>query len=148
MEPKRGMVVRDVTAGGQVVSAGSPVWIAGARGERLELEFRSKRFLVAADDVVEAPVPAPTLEALRRLDSCFGLPSSGFELLLADSVNMCEVVRCKAHGQVFLRDTRGDVAMYERVSILTSGEADDWVVVWNRYHQMSDDWLNWNGRTL
>lgn len=57
------------------------------------------------------------------------------------------IQRCRAHGTLFLRDTRGTVAWYERVTLLGPDDGGSWLELWKRHHGMSDDWLNLKGRT-
>ena len=93
------------------------------------------------------PVPKPPLVQLRELDGCFGLGDDAFDEVHVDSENCFAIQRCKAHGMLFLRDTRGTIAWYQRVTLLYPDDGESWMEIWRRYHGMSDDWLNLKART-
>jgi hypothetical protein len=147
MEPTRGVLIRDACIGRYSLPADTPVWIVGARGESLEVEYRDAHGVLPTSHVAESPVRRPTEAQLRSLDPCFGLPEDAFTKVHVDPENLFAIERCNAHGMLFLRDTRGSIGLYERITLLKPEESDDWVTIWSRYHQTSDDWLNLQGRT-
>ncbi|HEY3667299.1 MAG TPA: hypothetical protein VGL19_14930 [Polyangiaceae bacterium] len=148
MDPKRGITVVTVQVGSRQVSEDSQVWVWDSDESLLEIECRGQRGRVPRSAVAFSPVPAPTLAVLQRLDACFGGASELFEVEHQDPTRYFSIERCKAHQRRFLRSSRGGVAMYERLTLLEErddGAPDD---VWNRYHAMSNNWLNWLGRSL
>ena len=147
MEPTRGVLIRDATIGRYPLPADTPVWIVGERGDSWEVEYRGARGVLPIGCVARSPVARPTEAQLRSLDACFGLDESAFTKVHVDSENLFVVQRCDAHARLFLRDTRGTIGSYERVTLLGPEETADWLAIWSRYHRMSDDWLNLQGRT-
>lgn len=147
MEPIRGVLIREASIGRYSLPADTPIWIVGVRGDSREVEYRSARGVLPAGSVAESPIARPTEAQLRSLDACFGLPEGAFTEVHVDPESLFVVQRCKAHGRLFLRDTRGGIGMYERVTLLGPEETGDWTSIWHRYHGMSDDWLNLQGRT-
>jgi hypothetical protein len=147
MEPKQGLLICDASIGNHSLPPDTPVWILGTRGEMREVEYRDARGVVPSGSVVESPVPRPTDAQLRDLDTCFGLSEAAFHEVHLDRENYFAIQRCRAHGRLFLRDTRGTVAWYERTTLLGPEESEDWISIWRRYHGLSDDWLNLKGRT-
>jgi hypothetical protein len=147
MQPIRGVLIREASVGRYSLPPDTPIWIVSTRGESREVEYRDARGVLPANHVAESPVRRPTEAQLRSLDTCFGLPESAFTRVFVDPEHLFEVQRCNAHGMLFLRDTRGTIGLYERTTLLKPEESSDWVTIWSRYHQMSDDWLNLEGRT-
>jgi hypothetical protein len=147
MEATRGVLLRGASIGRHSVAPGTAVWIVATRGELREVEYRDARAVLPANDVATSPVARPTEAQLRRLDKCFGLPEEAFTKVHLDAEHLFMIQKCKAHGRLFLRDTRGTIGLYERVTLLKPEDSEDWLTVWSRYHQMSDDWLNLGGRT-
>ncbi len=147
MEPIRGILIREASIGGYALPPDTPIWILGVQGESREVEYRDARGALPAGSVAESPIARPTEAQLRSLDACFGLPEGAFTDVHVDPQNLFVIQRCNAHGRLFLRDTRGGIGMYERVTLLGPEETSDWTSIWRRYHGMSDDWLNLQGRT-
>jgi hypothetical protein len=147
MEPTRGVLIREASIGRYSLPPDTPIWIVGTRGESCEVEYRDARGVLPTNCVVQSPVVRPTEAQLRSLDACFGLPDSAFTTVHVDPESLFVVEQCNAHGMLFLRDTRGTIGLYERITLLKPEESGDWVTIWSRYHQMSDDWLNLAGRT-
>lgn len=90
----------------------------------------------------------PSLDELRKLDACFGLPDKAFEREHIDHDWYFEIVRCKAHGRRFLRDVRGGIAMYTRLTLLTEADTGSPKDIWKKYHGMADSDLIRQGRSL
>jgi len=147
MAPTRGLLICPATIGRYSLSPDTPVWILASHEDSWEVEYRDASGRVARSGVVECPVPRPPLVQLRELDACFGLAEAAFDDVHADPKNCFVIQRCRAHGTLFLRDTRCTVALYERVTLLGPDDGGSWVELWRRYHGMSDDWLNLKGRT-
>jgi len=138
------MLVRPVTVGGRELPAGTPVWSHGGG----DIEHRDQHARVDASAFVTLPVRAPSLDAVRALDACFGLGPDAFEIEHADDASYWSIARCKAHGRRFLRDMRGGVAMYESTTLVEDAERDDDPeTLWRRYHAMPIDLLFHLGRT-
>jgi hypothetical protein len=146
-EPKRVLTIRDVEIDGVSVRADELVWMHGEKGDSIEVEYRDHRGRIPADAVVPYPVRGPALEELRKLDPCFGLPDEAFVVEHMRHEHLYELLRCRAHGRRFLRDTRGTFAWYSLTTLLRDeddGPPDD---LWARYHWMSDSRLMLEGRT-
>lgn len=94
------------------------------------------------------PVRGPGLQALRQLDTCFGLDDEAFESEYVDQDWYFEILRCKAHGRRFLRDIRGSSALYSRLTLLREEDAGSPKDIWSRYHSLPDSQLLLCGRTL
>jgi hypothetical protein len=138
------MLIRSVVVGGRELAAGTEVW----RHASGEIEHRGKMARVPPDALVDAPVRAPSLDALHALDGCFGLGDDAFDIEHEDSRNHFSIVRCKAHRRRFLRDLRGGVGMYESMTLLEDTENESSPEdVWRRYHAMPIEWLFYLGRT-
>src|SRR5262249_47378771 len=140
-EPDKALTLRPITVGRRSVPADEIVWVFGRSGGTADVEYKNERGTVAADALVAYPVPSPGLDRLRALDACFGLPDEAFEREHIDDRNYFEIVRCRAHGRRFLRDTRGTIAWYQRLTLLDESDDGDPAHVWARYHRMSDSWL-------
>ena len=147
-EPRRGLIIRPVSFAGYSLGPDTHVWLLDSDAERWQVEFRDRQGTLSLADVLECPVSRPTIEQLRKLDPCFGRPDDAFHDEHVSPEHYFVVQRCRAHGAWFLRDTRGTIAMYDRVTLLSHEDGDDWVSIWSRYHAMSDDWLSYKGRTL
>jgi hypothetical protein len=144
-DPVKAMLVRPVAVGGRELAPGTPVWChRSATG--VEIEHHGKRARVDADAVVDAPVRGASLDQLRELDACFGLPPEAFEVEHEDTTSYYSIARCK-HGRRFLRDLRGGAAMYETTTLLDDSDDGPPGAIWRRYHAMPIDWLLYLGRT-
>jgi hypothetical protein len=147
VEPKRGLVITPVEIDGIPVRSDTHVWILASEAGHLTVEYRNQVATLPRDVVVECPVQGPSLEQLRALDECFGRGSDAFEDEHVDAEHYFVIQRCKAHGRRFLRDIRGTIATYERLTLLEAEDHESPGAVWRRYHAMSDDWLVREGRT-
>ncbi len=80
MEPRRGILIREVAArGGMVLKPSEYVWILGApENGRIPVESRNHRIDVPEGVVLECPVPRPDLDTLRKGGDCFGRPDDHF----------------------------------------------------------------------
>lgn len=120
---------------------------SGVTGSTLEVEYRDRRGTIPADALVAYPVKGPTVEELRKLDLCFGLSDDAFDVEHRSQEHFYAILRCRAHGRRFLRDTRGSFAWYSRTTLLRDdddGPPDD---IWAKYHWKSDSWLMLEGRS-
>lgn len=145
--PQKGVTLRAVEIGGRVVPADTDVWIFRRGDGNADVEYRDRRGRVPEDAVADSPIKAPSLDELKRLDSCFGMSDDAFETMLSDE-SYFEILRCREHGRRFLRDFRGTIAWYSRLTLLRDTDDGDARDTWARYHRASDDWLNFEGRTL
>lgn len=141
-------MLRAVEIAGAAVPAGSHVWLLGVSGDEWEVEHGTRRGRVPRPAILECPVARPSLERLRALDACFGRDRDAFAEEHVDRQRYFTILRCKAHGALFLDDTRGTLAWYGRITLLDPADGDDWQAIWVRYHALSDDLLNHLGRTL
>jgi hypothetical protein len=146
--PERALTIRPVTLESKAVPVHSLVWVWSRAVGQAEIEFRDRRGRVPEEALVPYPVKPPDLEVLRRLDSCFGLEDSAFEREVLDRERYFEIVRCRAHGARFLRDTRGTFAWYTRVTLLRDTDEAAPEDLWSRYHAMPEAALLLEGRTL
>ena len=146
-DPQQALTLRPITVGRQSVPADTLVWVLGRSGDLAEVEFKDERGFVAEDALVPHPVPRRDLEALRLLDACFGLPDDAFTCEHHDE-RYFRILSCKAHGRRFLEDVRGGIAMYGRLTLLEESDDGSPGEIWARYHSVSDDWLNLQGRSL
>ena len=147
-DPTQAITVREVEFDGQVVPAHTVVWVWGKSGGDAQIEWRRWRGLVPVTALVRYPVDGPPLEELRKLDACFGLPEHAFEVIHADGANYFELVRCRAHGQRFLRDTRGTIGWYSVLTLLEDDDRGSPEDIWRRYHSRDDSLLRLEGRSL
>jgi hypothetical protein len=144
---KPALLLRSLEVGGRRASADTPVWLLGPHGRDTSLvELRSvqKRgalWIVPNDALLACPVPRPALEALCERDACFGWQSPAFDVLEVNQEHQFRLLRC-AHGRMFLEDLRGGAAQYLRLILVEPLEDEASVATWQRYHAMSDDWLN------
>ena len=147
-DPERALTLRSVNVPGLSVPADTLVWVLRREPGWAHVEHGDRQGRVSQDALAPYPVQAPTVEQLRSLDPCFGLPEDSFEREHIDRENFFEILRCRAHGQRFLRDTRGTVASCTRLTLLQDTDDEDPNEVWMRYHRLSDAWLLLQGRTL
>jgi len=148
MEPKRGITVVAVQVGARQVSEDSQVWVWEDSDSLLEIECRGQRGRVSRDTIAFSPVRAPALAELQQLDACFGGAATLFEVEHQDDARYFSIEHCKAHQRRFLRATRGSVAMYQRLTLLDERDDEAPDQIWSRYQARSDNWLNWQGRSL
>lgn len=138
------MLLRATQIGKRTPGAGTTVWQirTGAVG-RVVVEHRGESAEIPVDALRDAPVPAPSIEALLQRDACFAQPTSDFLIEHVSAASWFTIYRCRAHSRRFLEDVRGTVALYSRF-ILLDEQADDAApeTIWRKYHAMSDDWLN------
>lgn len=146
-EPRQGLVVQHVEVGGRSLRPDTYVWILGSDGDHTRIEYRDRVGIVPRDAVVETPIPRPSIEKLRELDSCFGLEKDAFEGEVVYRDWMYRIFQCKAHGRHFIGVVYGGIGMWERVTLLEPGEESDPKAAYERYIAMSNDWLNLMGRT-
>ena len=79
------------------------------------------------------------------LDECFFAPPEEFETVHHSQQWYFEILRCKRHGNLFLRDVKGGIAMYERFIFVGQDPDSSYEDIWRRFHWLSDDELNWQG---
>lgn len=123
------------------------VWVLRADSDRAEVEFKGERGHIRLDCLASYPIPRPTLEQIRKMDPCFDLPETAFATDYLDETRFFALVRCKAHGRRFLRDTRGGVGMYTLTTLLEPGDDGAPAEIWAKYHSCSDSWLFHQGRS-
>ena len=142
MEPKQGIITREVACSGITLKLADYVWILGmAENGRIPVEYKNHMTTVPENHVIQCPVPRADLDDLRKKDDCFGRPGDYFTEEFNSERYWFRLLRCKRHGRLFLEDTRGGIAMYTRMILVTSTDEDP-ETIWNQYHSMSDDWLN------
>ena len=148
MEPQRGIVIRQVHVDGKTIDQSKYVWLLGSPSNGVvSIEINNMKHFIPQDAVVSCPVPSPSVDALRTIDECFGKSESHFDVLHKSQEKWFRILRCKAHGRLFLEDTRGGAAIYDRL-IMVEDDQEDFKAIWSRYHSMSDDWLNYLGIAL
>lgn len=113
-----------------------------------QIEYRRWRGLVPVTALARYPIESPSLDELRALDPCFGLAEDAFVVEHADAARYFEIVRCRAHGRRFLRDTRGTVGWYTVLTLLRDDERGPPADIWRRYHSLDDGLLRLEGRSL
>lgn len=145
--PGRGWVLRAVELDGEPLPLDAEVAVHRRDARWAEVAFDGRRGRVPSDAVGDEPYAGPPLEALRRLDACFGLPDAAFARVYIDRDNFFEVVRCRAHGRRFLRDVVGTFAQRTRLTLLADGDPDAPLDVWRAYHDQTDAWHARRGRT-
>lgn len=147
-DPEQALTLRPVTIGSKTLPAGERVWVWGRSSGFADVERGDHRGKVPEDALTAYPVEPPSLDALRKLDACFGLPDVAFECEHIDHDRYFEIVRCKAHGRRFLRDVRGGILMYTRLILLTDADTGSPLDIWKKYHWIADSLLTREGRTL
>jgi hypothetical protein len=147
-DPKPALTVRPIKLDGKFVPAYERVWVWSRSGGYAEVEFREQRGTVPEDALLPYPVRGPELQVLRQLDPCFGLADEAFECEHIDRESFFEILRCKAHGRRFLRDTRGMIGWYSMLTLLHEDEEGSPKDIWSRYHLMPDSQLLLDGRTM
>lgn len=147
-DPTQAITLHEVEIDGQVLPARTVVWVWGKSGGEAQIEWKRWRGLVPVTALARYPVESPPLEVLRELDGCFGLPEVAFEVVHADATNYFEIVRCRAHGRRFLRDTRGTVGWYSVLTLLRDDDRGSPEEIWRRYHARDDSLLRLEGRSL
>ena len=147
-DPEKAVTLRSVSVGGKSIPAYAEVWVFGRADGHAEVEYRGHRGRVAEDILCAYPVRGPALETLRRLDPCFGLDDDAFVSEHIDQDSYFEVLRCTAHQRRFLRDTRGTIGLYSRLTLLRDDDDGSPQDIWSKYHRMADAELLLAGRTL
>jgi len=143
LEPVRGLTVELFALEGKEIQRDTHVWIMGREPDQWHIEYKDKSYSVARHLVVECPVPRPLIEQLRTLDGCFGLSESAFDEVLIDRDNYYIFMRCKQHGKLFLDDTRGTSVWYSRLIYVGDLGNSSYDHVWSKFHDISDDMLNY-----
>jgi hypothetical protein len=143
MEPFRGLIVEPLALDGKRIEKDTHVWIMSRDSDHWRIEYRDKSYTVPRNSVVECPVPMPRIEQLKMLDGCFGLDRSAFEVVLKESDKYYLLLRCKAHGKLFLEDGRGTVFMYSRLIYVGDLGNSSFDHIWGKFHGISDDMLNY-----
>ncbi|MFN7952358.1 MAG: hypothetical protein U0610_11585 [bacterium] len=146
-DPIQAMTVREVEIDGKRLPPHTVVWVWGKSAGQAQIEFKKWRGLVPVTALVRYPVESPPLEELRKLDGCFGMPDEAFEVVHRDDVHCFELLRCRAHGRRFLRDTRGTIGWYSIVTLLRDDERGAPEDLWRRYHAQDDSELRLAGRS-
>ncbi len=147
-DPIQAMTLVEVDIEGRSLPPHTVVWVWGKSGGQAQIEYRRWRGLVPVTALTRYPVDGPTLEELRKLDPCFGLPDEVFDAVERDDRNYFEILRCRAHGRRFLRDTRGTIGWYSIVTLLDEDDRRTPEEIWRRYHSMDDGELRLAGRSL
>lgn len=147
-DPIRAMTLVEVEIEGKAIPAHTVVWVWGKSGGQAQIEYRRWRGLVPVTALTRHPVDGPSLEALRKLDPCFGLQDDAFDVVVRDDHNYFEILCCRAHGRRFLRDTRGTIGWYSTVTLLGEGERGTPEEIWRRHHFLDDGELRLAGRSL
>ena len=147
-DPEKAVTLRSVSVGGKSIPAYAEVWVLSRADGHAEIEYRDNRARVADDILSAHPVRGPALETLRSLDPCFGLDDDAFASEHIDQDHYFEVLRCKAHQRRFLRDTRGTIGWYSRLTLLGDGDDGSPRELWSKYHGMAEAELILAGRTL
>ncbi len=147
-DPEKAVTLKPVSVGGKSVPAYAEVWVLSRADGHAEVEYRGKRGRVADDILSAYPVRGPALETLRRLDPCFGLGDDAFVSEHIDQDSYFEILRCKAHQRRFLRDTRGTIGWYSRLTLLLDDDDGSPQDIWSKYHWMAEAELLLAGRTL
>lgn len=146
-DPKRALTIRRVQVGGKELPPDTLLWVHGKHGDYLEVEYGDRRGRISPTAVVSYPVAGPSLTELKLLDSCFDLPDTAFQVEHQSREHLFELLRCRAHGRRFLRDVRGELAMYSALTLLEDNEEGAPDEIWARYHWKSHSWLMLEGRT-
>jgi hypothetical protein len=147
-DPEQAVTLEAVSLGGKTIPAHTVVWVWSRANGHAEIECGEKRGRVAEDVLSPYPVKGPGVERLRRLEPCFGLDDDAFVRDHLDQEHYFELLRCKAHGARFLRDTRGTVGWYSRLTLLRDDDVGNPGDIWSKYHGMSETELLLEGRTL
>jgi hypothetical protein len=147
-ELERALTVREIEIDGKSVRLDEIVWVHRRGTHHADVEYRGRCGRVPASAIVQYPVPAPPLEELRQLDSCFGLGDAHFELECRSSEHYYEILTCRTHGRRFLRDVRGTSAWFSTTTLLEEDEEGTPDEIWSRHHGKSHSWLMLERRTL
>ena len=148
MEPVKGMIVEPVMLGGIRVEKGTPIWITAEEPESYQIEYNQRFYPMPKKLAVKCPVPRPAIDELKKLDSCFGDSEDAFEEVIKDMTSYYRFLRCKAHGNFFLEDTRGGIGMYSRLIYIGQIDHHSFEGIWSKYHYVPDDLLNYMGIAL
>ncbi len=147
-DPKRALTICHVRLRDKELPPDTLIWVHGESDQYWEVEYQDRRGKIPRNAAVPYPVKGPSLAKLKRLDSCFGLEDDAFVLEHLSKESYYEILRCRAHGRRFLRDTRGGIGMYTVLTLLEDDEEGSPDDIWARYHWKSDSWLSLEGRTL
>jgi hypothetical protein len=138
--PVKGMLIQDY----QDIKIETYGWIHSVENGTVNFEIRDKYYKIPLKYVVEVPVPSPSLNDLALKDSCFKMPlAKGFELMIHEDNQMYEIYRCQKHGRYFLLDTRGTSMVYGRFVLVEESDTADFESIYQKYHHISDDMLNY-----
>ncbi len=146
-DPTAALTLQTLNVGGKSVPPDSLVWVHRIEGGYAEIEHRDLRAKVPDSAIIPYPVPKTPLEQLRKLDSCFGRPQRAFDVIYRDKSRFFEILKCRAHGNRFLEDLRGGIAMYTLLTLLQTDDGEDPEEIWSKYHYKSDSWLFLAGRS-
>lgn len=139
--------MRRVEIAGKELGPDQVVWVHARGSSAAEVEYRGRHGRIPLDAIVPYPVKGPGLVQLRELDGCFGEPDEAFVVEHQSAEHLYEILRCRAHGKRFLRDTRGTIAWYSTLTLLGDDEDEPPDAIWARYHGKSNGWLMLEGRT-
>ncbi|MCJ7772033.1 MAG: hypothetical protein MUP22_02750 [Desulfobacterales bacterium] len=141
MAPKKGLIVKDHFTSDIYLKHDTHVWVHNQNKETAEIEYKNKFCIIPSKIVIESPVPLPDKNVLLALDPCFLSDNSAFvEVYTSDKYY--RILQCKKHNTKFLEDSRGGIALYSKLIYIEKPD-DEPGIIWEHYHSMSDDWLNY-----
>ena len=143
VEPKRVIIVEAVALPD---GRGLPLWIYAwklmpEQDGMITIEHRDREYRIPAKCAKDVPVTSPSCEHLCRLAPCFTDFGKNLTQVHQNAARMFSVYRCP-HGNYFLEDVRGGIAMHFLWIFLGTVENpadDEWEFLWSKYHRLPSD---------
>ena len=133
---------------GIVINRWSYVWKLGEeKAGTVVIEYKNSEYRIPAGYIVTTPVSAPSREKLAALDPCFSDMKKNLREIYRDESKGFSVYLCP-HGNCFLEDLRGGIAMFSLWIFLGSfsdQSADHWESIWKDYHYLPADAIYYLG---
>ena len=140
--------VVDVSVDGRAIRAGTYGWYLGEAGDRARVEVTGHTVCVDPRSVEPCPVGRPRIEDLRKREPCFGTDMLAFEELYLDAERGQRVLRCRAHGRLFVESRRGYKTPRFRLVLADRLAGESLESLARRHASISDDLLNHRGTAL
>lgn len=152
MEPRRILVIDSIPLNnGQFLQQWTYVWkLEEELCGMVLIEHKNHEYKIPANQTVETPVPAPSMDRLTALDPCFVDLKRNLQEVYRNDSYMFIIYSCP-HGNYFMEDTQGGIAMFNRwiyLSRVDDLSDDNLKRLWSKYHNLPYDALYYMGIAL